>query len=377
MSLKVLKMIFSIKENTLTAYGIIWDGDGMEFVSVFTQMESQYEKIIVKLHTYGGSVFDGNLIHNVIQNSKKDIEIHIVGIAASMGAVISLSRAKVYMVENGFLMTHSASGTTRGNALDHETTAKLLTSIDQNFEKKLIKKTGKPAAYVKKWLVSDTWFDANQALKEGLITGIIEAETPIEKMDPQSLGLTETYNRFAALLIPTNVQVQTNENNTMKKPMIEALALVGVTEQSSDTAVIEAVKLHYEAKQTALQGELQKEKDLRIAAEKKVTDQAKAVVDTLIADAKTAGKITVDQVATFEAIAEKSGVEALKVVLNTIQARRSITGQMSATGKTDAPEGSEAWNWDKWQKEDPKGLEALSKETPEAFTALYNQKYKK
>jgi hypothetical protein len=34
------------------------------------------------------------------------------------------------------------------------------------------------------------------------------------------------------------------------------------------------------------------------------------------------------------------------------------------------------WDWDKWQKEDPRGLEAMEKEDKEGFLKLYNSHYK-
>lgn len=369
-------MIFRVQQNTLTAYGIIWRGEGMEFVSILTQMEAQHSKITVKLHTDGGSVFDGNLMYNALRNSKSDIELHIVGLAASMGAVLALSLDKVYMVENGYLMIHTASGYTEGTALDHENNAKLLRSIETNFIKKLVKKTGKPESYVKKWLTGDNWFSADEALKEGLITGIIDPETTTDTINPEQLGVTETYNRFAALLLPTNTQ--TNLENDMKKPIIDALALQGVTEQSSDTAIIEAVKKHYEAKELGLQGQLDAEIAKRIAAEKLLNDQNEAAITAVIAKAQKEGRITAAQVPTYEGIAKTSGVEALTTVLEAIPARKSITSQMPKGKSTDETVlGRENWDWNKWQKEDPKGLEALAKDTPETFQALYDAKYKK
>ena len=59
------KMIISTNKNTLKAYGTIWDGDGSYFVSCFQQLERVFDDITVRIHTSGGSVFDGNLIYNV------------------------------------------------------------------------------------------------------------------------------------------------------------------------------------------------------------------------------------------------------------------------------------------------------------------------
>ena len=372
-------MIFQIKENTITAYGTIWEGNGMEFVSIFSQLESKYENIKVKLHTYGGSVFDGNLMFNALCNSKKSVVLEIVGIAASMGAVLALSLDEVYMVENGYLMIHTCSGQTYGSALDHENNAKLLRSIENNFIKKLMKKTGKSESYVKKWLQGDNWLDAETAKKEGLIKDIIEAEsdTITANLNPQELGAEGMYYQFTALLNPENSQ-QINLDHNMKKPIIEALALEGVNEQSSDTAVIEAVKKHFEAKNAITQGKLDAEIVKRVAAENALADQVKTAITAEIEAGIKSGKITADQKATYEAIGTASGIEALKTVLAAIPARQTITGQMANVGSNNAAAvGREAWNWDQWQKEDSKGLEAMLKDSPEQWQALYNAKYKK
>ena len=372
-------MIFQVQDNTITAYGVIWDGNGMDFVSLFSQLEGKYNSIVVKLHSYGGSVFDGNLIYNAIQNSKKDIDFQIIGIAASMGAVISQSRKdkKPKMVRNGFMMIHAPSGSTYGGALDHENNAKLLRSIEKNLVDSLSASLSKPKNYVAKWMVGDNWFSAEEALKEGLISEIIEAEseTITDSLNPQELGAEGMYYQFTALVNPENSH--TKFNNDMKKPIIEALGLTGVTEQSSDTAIIDAVRNHYEAKITTAEDKAKKANDRAVAAEQKLAEQGKADITAELDKAKKEGKITDQQIATYEAIGTTSGIEALRTVLNAIPVRTPITNQIANAGAS-APTspGRETWDWDKWQKEDPKGLEAMLKETPDAWQALFDKKYK-
>jgi ATP-dependent Clp endopeptidase proteolytic subunit ClpP len=373
-------MIFRVQENTITAHGQIFEGNGMEFLALFAELESQYEQIEIKLHSYGGSVFDGNLMYNAIQNSKKDINLIILGIAASMAAIISQSRKdmKPKMVRNGFLMIHAPSGSTYGGALDHENNGKLLRSIETNCIQLLSTSLSKPKSYVSKWMVGDNWFDAEQALKEGLISEIIEPEsdTMTANLNPQELGAQGMYYQFTALLTPKN-ELPINLDHTMKKPIIEALALTGVNEQSSDTAVIEAVKQHMEAKTSGLQGKLDAEIKKRETAEAALTAHSKTAIDAVIEAAKKDGKITAEQIPTYEGIATASGIEVLKTVLGAIPVRKSITGQMTGSGKSEAATGRESWGFDKWQKEDPKGFEALAKDEPEAFKSLLNAKYQK
>jgi ATP-dependent Clp endopeptidase proteolytic subunit ClpP len=373
-------MIFQVQDNTITAYGEIWNGNGMDFVLLFSQMEAKYSQITIKLHSYGGSVFDGNLIYNTIQNSKKEIDLIILGIAASMAAIISQSRkdTKPKMVRNGFMMIHAPSGSTYGGALDHENNAKLLRSIENTAVQLLSTSLSKPKNYVAKWMLGDNWFDAEEALKEGLISEIIEPESDTINASyiPQELGAKGMYYQFTALLTPKN-EIQINLDHTMKKPIIEALALTGVNEQSSDTAVIEAVKQHMEAKTSGLQGKLDAEIKKRETAEAALTAYSKTAIDAVIEAAKKVGKITAEQIPTYEGIATASGIEVLKTVLGAIPVRKSITGQMTGSGKSEAATGRESWDFDKWQKEDPKGFEALAKDEPEAFKSLLNEKYQK
>jgi ATP-dependent Clp protease protease subunit len=332
------------------------------------------------MHTYGGSVFDGNLIFNAINASKKNIQIDIMGIAASMGAIISQSRTgtKPRMVRNGFLMIHAPSGGSYGTAKDHENTAKLLNSIESQFITMLSSTTGLAESKVSKWMVGDNWFDAQEALDLGLISEIIEpvTQTINNDLNPKELGMQGMYYQYTALLTGSNHK-NLNSDHTMKKPIIEALSLQGVTEQSSDTAVIEAVKKHFETKELELQGKLDAEIRKRTDLEAQFNSEKKASIDAEIANAVTSGKITAAQKETYEKIAQNSGLETLKTVLAAIPARNPITNQIGANGKTDLPVGRENWDFDKWQKEDPRGFEALSKSDPDAFKKLYNQKFSK
>ena len=375
-------MRFQVQDNLITAYGQIWDGDGMEFVSLFSQLEGKYSNITVKMHSYGGSVFDGNLIYNTIENSTKDIELIIIGIAASMMAIISQSRKdkKPKMVRNGFLMIHAPSGSTYGSALDHENNAKLMRSMEKNFIKLLASSTGKAESYVSKWMTGDNWFDAEQALKEGLISAIIEPEsdTLTANLNPQELGAEGMYYQFTALLNPNSEQSQINLDSNMKKPIIEALGLTGVTEQSSDTAVIAAVNAKFDAEKSEIQGKLDAEIQRRATAESALENQIKTAVTAEIEAGIKSGKLTLEQKATYEAIGTTQGIEALKTVLGAIPARNPITNQITGNFKKESnAAGRENWDFDKWQKEDPKGFEALSKEQPEVFQTLLNAKYKK
>ncbi|MGV1019305.1 Clp protease ClpP [Empedobacter falsenii] len=374
----IYDVIFTAENNVLKCIGTIWNGDGEQFIRVWQMVENSYDNIIIKLHTDGGSVFDGNLIFNAFNSSKKNIEIHIIGIAASMGAVISQSTQKVYMVENGFMMIHAPSGFVYGTAPEFEKYAILLREIESNFSKKLQKITGKPKEYVDKWLTGDNWFSAEQALKENLIAGIIEPETEVERFDPTQLeSKNEAFAKFAALYIPNNVN-NNSTNEEMKKPLIQALGLQGVNEQSSDTAVIEAVQQHYEAENSQMKKDLEAEKKKTADLQAKLDAQTDNEIKAFLDEKETAKAFKKEDRATYESIGKTSGLEALRTVLgnSTPTQRLSITSQIQDQGNLDQNGERANWTFAQWQEKDPKGLEKMSQDKPDEFKTLFNNKNK-
>ena len=100
-----------------------------------------YKKLDFRIHTYGGFVFDGNLIYNFLAGFKGELNIYVDGVAASMGSIIIMAGDKIHIAENGFIMIHAPEGGAYGNAKDLEQYAKLLRSMEKNFIKKLKEKT--------------------------------------------------------------------------------------------------------------------------------------------------------------------------------------------------------------------------------------------
>ncbi len=366
-------MLINTHKNILTAYGTIWGGDGMYFVNYLSRLEKDYSDITVKLHTNGGTVFDGNLIYNALNQSSANIKIQIVGIAASMGGIIMLSRPSkdVEIVENGYVMLHAPASGGGGNAQDFENQAKLLRSVEANFLKKLIARTGKSIAQVKKWMTGDNWFDADECLALGLVGKIIQpqVETALPIENVSQMPSQEVYNMYACLLtakIGETKNVKSNKNSDMKQLLITALALANVTDQSSDTAIIEAIN-------NALQIE-RNEKEAAITALKDYkTAEIKAVLDKAEKD----GIIEAEKRNVYQTIGEKSGIEALHTVLPSKKENTppNITDLLNKGKGGNGSETRANWDFDKWQKEDPKGLEAMADKTPAEYEKLFNAKY--
>lgn len=377
-------MILAKEGNSLYLFGTIWSGDGMWFVSELTRMEKQHKDITIKLHTYGGSVFDGNIMCNAIEASKANITIEILGVAASMGAILTMSAKQVKMVENGFLMLHAPHSYTSGDAKTHESTAKLLRSMETQFLKKLSIRLNQPTNAVKKYIEGDNWVDAEEALKLGLISDIIpsQVETIMPIDNPEQMGELEVYNLYSPMLtkIPANIIKEPSNNIItdinfdieMKQLLITAFALQ-LTEQSSDTAFVQALQEKFDE----LKGNLKNAETEKVNAEAKLQEYEKNRIDAMITEAN----LSEEQKETYRKIGQTSGIEALAEVLkDRIKPQNQAPDIMALVNKGNGANavasGRENWDFDKWQKEDPKGLEKLSQEDPEKFDTLFNAKYK-
>ncbi|MDD2984719.1 MAG: ATP-dependent Clp protease proteolytic subunit [Crocinitomicaceae bacterium] len=358
-------MIVTITDNIIQLQGVIWEGDGQRVISQVKDVLENNADIEVRIHTPGGSVFDGNLIFNHLVKFQSKIDVIIEGMAASMGSILMLVGRSIKMCENGFVMIHAPNGYVAGTAKDFANASKLLMSMEKNFIKKYMGKTNKPEEEVKTWLDGDNWFDAEEALELGLIDEIVDSTLEIENI--------EAYKKMnvAALLSglapkkPT--QAKQIKIDTMKKELISALSLSVVSADSSDTAVIKAVENRI--------GDIQAEstaKDQKILAlETKLKDLAAATIKDAVSAKIKAKLITESQRAKYEDLGEKLGLEALQSIFEDMKPSASITSQINNT--TDPVLDK---SWDDLKKV-PNALEKLQAEDPEKYNALFTAKFGK
>ncbi len=371
-------MLIRVKNNRITIHGVIWQGDDVYFEHYFLALEDRYDIIDVHVHTKGGDVFAGNYIESRLRLSKARIRMQIDGTAFSMGAFLLTAADERSIVSNGFIMIHQAQGSTRGTAKDHRSNADLLDDMNENFILGLMRITGKSRKNVLKWFDGDTYFNAKKALKEGLVDSIVDPVIDIKINETNALAETDVYGRFSALL------THTKENNhkhlktkiTMKIAIIARFGLVGVSAESSDTAVLEAMQKHLDSQTEGIKGKYDalktKHNTLTIDVEAKQKIKIDALLKTL------ENKVDAAKLKTYRTIGETSGVEALEVALEGVvgKQRKGITDFI--TGKEGGSDGAQpvaGWNWDKYQKEDPRALENLAKDNPDAFNALYKTKF--
>jgi ATP-dependent Clp protease protease subunit len=324
-----------------------------------------YNRLDFRLHTYGGTVFDGNLIYNFIAGFGGEVDIYIDGVAASMGSIIMTSGTRVHIADNGFVMIHSPRGSGDGTAKDFINYAKLLRSMEKNFTQRLVARTGMTEEEVSVWFDgTDYWFDADEAVEIGLADDKFEPRikgvTKFDKTEAAQIGAKAAYERFAALLEESKSNENKNEMN--KKDLIDRYKLTGVTADSTDEEVLAAVDVKIK------EGEKAQE-----AARAGLRKSIEAAVDKAIEDKK----ITKEQKDKYVERGEKLGLDELNAILADVKPYQPVAGEIKGKGGEGSANGEDRskWTWNDYQQKAQADLEAMPKTDPERFKALYKAEY--
>lgn len=360
-------------------YGDIgtWFVDGTNFTALISEYESAgFTEATFRMHCYGGSVFEGNVIANAWQRTRMKINVVIDGIAASMACFVLpyIPVQNVKIASNGFGMIHRPAANMSGNASEHLETAKLLLDVEGHFIKTLATRTGLKADDIKqRWFDgNDHWLNASEMVQYGLVGSIGAMMTNAETQLIASLpGVNPGQIGPQILAMMQNSNTNGFKDKEMKKELIELLGLTGpgnvpLTVESSDTAVLAAVQAKFKEKADALAA--------LVAAEKTKTELA---VTALVQKAVTEGKITDSVSATYRAIGLTAGIDALTLILSNVKERKPIMSQIiGGQPQSGQPQGQprqETFAW--YQKNDVKVLEAMPLTDPDKFKELYKTEY--
>lgn len=327
--------------------------NSLAFSNTLSEYERKgYSNITIRLHSDGGSVLDGNAMFNAIQNSKMHVKIIIDGIAASMASIVILAADEVEICENAFIMVHRPTGFDDGDADAHFQTSKLLKDIERNFIQLYAKKSGLTPDEVKtKWLDGkDHWLNADEAVKYGFAVRKVPAIA--KGVQVTAKNVKNIYSKFAASL---NFE---NENN-MKKLLIDTFGLQGVTEESTDEEV------------------LQKLVELIESLKKEGETNTDAGVSAIVNAALKEGKITANMVSTYKQIGKTSGLTVLSSVLATLKNPViDLSSLIKAESKTQPISGSNKNDKTKWTLDDyRKYAPQMLKDNPKLYQELCKQEY--
>lgn len=171
----------------------------------------------IRVNSYGGSVFAGNAIINIVSSYKKksNVKVHayIDGIAASMGSNIPMVADYIYAADNALYMLHKPSTFAYGNADDLEKAKQVLDKAEETLINNYMRHFTGTEDELRQLLADETWLTAEEALGYGLCDEVIESVKVAASAKSIKYGTVD----FSKDSIPADFIKQTNGDDKGKE----------------------------------------------------------------------------------------------------------------------------------------------------------------
>jgi len=150
---------------------------------LFLEKEDPNKDITLYIQSPGGHVTAGLAIYDTMQLIKPDVVTVCMGLAASMGAVLLCggAKGKRYVLPNSEVMIHQPLGGTEGQASDIMIHAKHIELTKNRLNNIIAKHTGQDMKIVERDTDRDNFFNAEDAVKYGLVDAVIESRESLKK----------------------------------------------------------------------------------------------------------------------------------------------------------------------------------------------------
>jgi ATP-dependent protease ClpP protease subunit len=369
--MKSFKNISQLTDDTckLNLYGFIGtEADCISsayFVEMLDYAAMYYKNCEVHINSGGGDVFEGIAMFNATSQSKMNITLYIDGIAASMGAIYSFSRAESYMSKYARMMLHSISGSIGGTISEMEDYISEAKKLQDTVIDIIVERTGLLKDDVtKRWFDGqDHWLSASEALELKLIKGIYDAPQiaiPEGEMNP-----TRLYNLFKNVLKTPETMKWENflKKLNLRNEATEDEATAKVDEILKRATDAEADNLKLKTENATLAQKLaDKEKAEGIALEAEITNTVENAVKE--------GRIQDAQKPNYIALLKADKTNGL-AVLNALPKGKRM---LDVINKGEESDDRAKWTFDEWSKKDGEGLIKMKANDNTRYQALLDNK---
>ena len=150
---------------------------------LFLSSEDPEAPIQMYINSPGGQVYAGLAIYDTMQMIPNPISTLAVGMTASFGTVLLTAGTKGqrYALPNATIHMHQPLGGAQGQASDIEIQAREILRIRQRMNDLYVKYTGQSLTEIEKALDRDTFLEADEALKFGIVDKVFETRPDTEE----------------------------------------------------------------------------------------------------------------------------------------------------------------------------------------------------
>jgi len=350
------------------------DGSGVlfnQFVRDFKELESKHTECRFIINSPGGMMYDGLAMYDMIELSSMKVHCDIIGLAASMAAIIPLAcKGKIRASKNITYMTHKPSGGQYGSSASMRTYADHMDQLEKKAKTAMKSRTGQDDEIIDTWFQEgkDRFFTIEELLEYGIIDEIIEPVSAVtapkkNKLTPESAW--ETYQAISMSFFQQNP-------DKMKQKILAMLTMMaitnhGLTEESTDEQFIQA-----------LDGLVKSKNDQVELLQTSLRAEQNKAIDAVLSDAVASGRLAETDKDTYRPLLT-ANFEAAKMALDRIPARQDINSNLfkkPGQESTDTQEDRKAWTIRDYEQKDPAALLQIMRGQPENYKKMFKDFYK-
>ena len=145
-------------------------------ITAISNNKLAYEQLTVILNTYGGDLYQAFAIYDLLKRQPMPIRIVCNGPVMSAGTIILMAADVREISPNSFLMYHYGQ-----EANDTEQSAKQNARLLKLMKNLYKENSSVTTRTLNKWFSQDTYYNADEALKLGLVDEIMENDVKVKK----------------------------------------------------------------------------------------------------------------------------------------------------------------------------------------------------
>lgn len=180
------------------------------------------EDIEVLINSGGGDVFSGSEIYTALKDYSGNVNVKVVGVAASAASVIAMAGDHIEMSPTAQMMIHNASTLTYGDNRKMDSSSKMLSSTDKGIANAYVKKTGKTEDEILNLMNDETWMNAQEAVELGFADAKMFEDAAPKIVASYGQMLSEDAKKRITALLSQPSEVKIDMDQIVNK-VVEAL----------------------------------------------------------------------------------------------------------------------------------------------------------
>ncbi len=180
-----------------------WWGEGISargFIEDLQSLPAAVEKVIVRINSPGGDVFEGFAIYQALLRDRRQIVTAVDGLAASAASVVMMAGDEINAAKTSMVMIHDPWTIAIGNSADFRAVSELLDQITGQIVTAYGRRDKVDQAAIREAMRAETWYTADQAAEVGLVDTVTEATVAVAAKVPPG-----RYSHAPARLVGTQV----------------------------------------------------------------------------------------------------------------------------------------------------------------------------